>query len=285
MKSKAQLVDQDRNKRTSSLMPFRQAAKAFSALDIAMPIGHVKRETLVRDAQWEMTVEGPEEGRSDWFLLVKEDRDTIGWLSREDLDSALMDSVVPVTPIRIAMTVPARTPLVNMVGLFEYSYFFLLLTGNQITHVVTFQDCDRLPMKTCLFALLMELETAMTETLQDTGVSDENLLARLPEARQKKARELCQLKYPKREPRGRELLLCTTIIDKVTMITADHGLAKKLSDVAAGDVGRILKRAERLRNQIAHGDSIFRVTETPVQLHEMVVQLEQVISTLSSPVE
>ena len=68
--------------------------------------------------------------------------------------------------------VAASTSLLDLPALFLRTYFFFVLTGNEITHVVSFQDMDRLPMKLCLFSLVMELESKLLESL---SMDSENL--------------------------------------------------------------------------------------------------------------
>jgi len=97
---------------------------------------------------------------------------------------------------------------------------------------------------------------------------------------------LYALKYPTEEPKEldrQRLLQCTNLIDKVTMIRKDQGLAAKLNQATSGSAKNLLKTVERLRNHVAHGSSLFEDIRSPQELNQLVTEVEAMISTLSEP--
>lgn len=271
------------------LLPFRKVSRAFKAVDIATLIGSVEKSCTVVDAMIEMG-EGPRKNCSDWFLLVKDGRETVGWLSIEDFPDTSHDTVqdppVPVIPISVDEVVPASMPLLDLLPVFERHYVVLVLTGNEITHVISFEDFDKLPGHICLFSLFAELELAMTTKLDEMLRSAQDPLRWLSEERLAKARVLYGLKHPNENPEvagQHDLLLCTNLIDKITMITKDKGMAAGLDCGAPGSTKKLLKTVEGIRNAVAHGTSLFEKIRSPEQLNNLVAQVEQMISTLSKP--
>lgn len=271
------------------LLPFREVSRAFKAVDIAALIGSVEKSCTVTDATIEMT-EGPERNCSNWFLLVKDGRETVGWLSMDDLvlmsDDIVKDPPVPIIPISVDEVVPASMPLLDLLPVFERHYVVLALTGNEITHVISFQDFDKLPGHICLFSLFAELELEMTTKLYEVVRSGQDPLQWLPEARLTKAHDLYALKHPREDPkavRREDLVPCTNLIDKITMITKDKSMAAGLDCGAPGSAKKLLKTVEGIRNAVAHGTSLFETIRSPEQLNNLVAQVEQMISTLSKP--
>lgn len=193
-----------------------------------------------------------------------------------------------VRPIRINTIIPASTPMLHMLDLFESSETYFLLTDNQITHVVRFEDCDKLSFKLCLLILLMELESAMTDVLMRHGAEEKDLLSRLSENRQAKARELFEFKQKelrKSNPtyvaqRG-DRLLCTNMIDKVTMIEKDPKLVERLSALGASNLHWSMTKLEHLRNEVAHAGSIFKVITTAKELRDVVDLAERATALLA----
>ena len=269
------------------LLPFREVGHAFTAVDIATLIDSCDKNTTIGDASIQMMEESLEERYSDWFLLVKDEERTVGWLCMEDLDNdGTDDGTVPLVPIQVDEVVPSSMPLLDLLPVFERHYAVLVLTGNAITHVLSFQDFDKLPGHICLFSLFAELELEMTARLTRMLLSGTNPLETLPEGRLAKARELYALKYPTEEPKEldrQRLLQCTNLIDKVTMIRKDQGLAAKLNQATSGSAKNLLKTVERLRNHVAHGSSLFEDIRSPQELNQLVTEVEAMISTLSEP--
>jgi hypothetical protein len=265
----------------SRSLPFLSVSSAFTAMDIAERIGIVANGISVGDAN-EAFIDFTMEGYSDWFALVKDGERTIGWLSLEDLvaEDDLGSNTAPVTPISAEELVPSSTPLLDLLPLFEKRRYYFLLTSNQITHMVTFSDLDRLPGKICLFALIAELECRMTEYLLGGSMLGPDPFAPLSEGRLAKARQLYALKYGDREENPGRLLLCTNLIDKVTLLMEDAKIADQLGSVFRDKPKRFLKLMEDVRNEIAHGESILGTLSSPEALNDLVTKVDLMLGVL-----
>lgn len=257
--------------------PYQIVASAFTVLDIAQEITLSVEATDKSQYVFERFAEivgivG------DSICLVHSNQQIIGYLTfANDFGTAQSAGELanPITPDQI---VPASIPLLDLLPLFEEQFFFFVLERNKITHVVSFIDLDKLPMKLCLFSLFMELESMMLERLT-YDFEAEQYISYLPETRLKKAQELCKLKYKTETPE--RLLFCTTFIDKVNIFQSDETLSKYLPFSSMKESNHFFSILEKMRNQIAHSDSIFSVISSPHEMHSFVAKLNEVISSLS----
>lgn len=198
-------------------------------------------------------------------------------------DGRCGDYCTPISPDQI---VPGVMPLLELVPLLKHHPFFFVLTRNVITHTVGFRDLDKLPVKLCLFALLMALEAELIRVFQEED--PQGYLDLLPEGRLKKAQELYELKYKGKlktvppQEQARLTLLCTTFIDKATMLVRSSRLFTALPFVSKSEADQFFTRAQDLRNQIAHSDSILRVVPSAGELDGFVNNLKKITEALSN---
>jgi hypothetical protein len=301
MEKEPRFVDETPAPGVAELMPFRQAAMAFAVMDMSTPLGHVESLTPGDDVGMQLMVEEHNAGRCDYCILAQNGKKTTGAIFFEDLRGhievdedigpgfCLDEDPAVIRPISINTVIPANTPMLDMVDLFASNDTFFLLTGNQITHIVRFGDCDRLPFRMCLLILLMELESAMTSALLRYGSTEETVFARLPEKRRTKARELLEAKQrelkkvnPKYTVQRGDLLQCTYMIDKATMIENDPKLLERLSSLGVDGLHESLKQLENLRNELAHGGAILRIFSTATELRSGVGLAERAIALLAA---
>lgn len=257
---------------------YEVVANAFTVVDIARPIELQAHPSEIGNAVLERLFEFLPD---DQICLVRDDRQIHGWLDyyahcEEDQITEQVGSIAsPISPDQI---VSASMPILVLLPLFEIHHFFFVLTRNEITHTVSFNDMDSLPTKLCIFSLFMELENQMTMLLkEDITIS----LRYLSESRLEKARQLCTVKY-KNETEDR-LLLCTTFIDKANMFQRHWALAESLPFPSKREGQTFFTIVERMRNQIAHGDSIFNVLDTPASLNDFIALVRGLIAWISDP--
>lgn len=261
-----------------SVQTYYIIANAFTVMDIADPLVEQAEATEDAIAVWERLYElAPD----DWFCLVRDNQRIVGYLTFDDEFNpgdrkSVGELANPLTPDQI---VPVSTPILDMLPLFEKHFFFFALDRNDITHVVSFMHLDKLPVKLCFFSLFMELESGMLKRLTHNTLDAERYLRYLSSTRLEKAKQLCKLKY-KRETAER-LLLCTTFIDKMNIFQSDDDLSKCLPFRSKSEGDRFFSTVEKMRNQIAHSDSILSVISNPAEMNAFIVALNAVISSVS----
>ncbi|MBI3761579.1 MAG: hypothetical protein HY260_06920 [Chloroflexi bacterium] len=258
---------------------YETVARAFQVLDIAAPLRAFQPPDAQLGEVWEeLTAEDPV-----GFCLIRDSERIYGFFAFDDdvflapLEGIASDKLTQITPDQI---VSGSMSLLDLISLFRRHYFFFVLTRNDLTHVVSFQDLDNLPVKLCLFSLLMALEAEIVDLLAASG-SIEQHLSLLPEGRLNKAKQLCGDKYGADRITADKILLCTTFIDKKTMLLRSPALSSRLPFQSKNAAERFFKRTESLRNQIAHSDSIFTVLNSPDEFDGFVSELRQVSEALS----
>lgn len=260
-------------------------ANTFTVIDISQLLTvDVSGDTPLEQVQIELMAAAAEpEDEPQWFCLVRDEGRVVGFLALDDdvfyecpLSDTAGQHATPITPDHI---VPASLPLLELVPLFEKHYFFFVLSRNEITHVVSFQDLDALPMKLPLFSLFLEMESEMLALLREQSCGIDECLGRLSEARLSKANKLCRHKYDEVTPERQ--LLCTTFIDKKEMLRGDDALYGTLPFDSKSDGDRFFKTVERVRNQIAHSDSVLSILQSPEELNSFVVRVRAVTDALS----
>ena len=274
-----------------ALSHYRLIANAINVVEIATPLrSSVPSQEQLETVWKEFMMVDP---LVDNLRLVRDDDHIHGYLNLfESFESPLAGTAGErAIPITAGLIVSASTPLLDMPLLFKKHYFFFVLTRNEITHSVSFQDMDKLPMKLCLFSLLMELEARILELLMLNNYGHrsrppiERYLEYLSKERLEKARNLCQRKYGRESPVG--MLHCTTFIDKKQILRRDPEISGMLPFDSKREFDRFFKRVEDVRNQIAHSDSIIAHTDstihtltTPERFHSFVVGLERLVAAI-----
>lgn len=266
----------------SKLIPlnYELIAGAFTACSIAQQIKMLLPPETPVIAAWEMFMErNPDK---DWCCLVRDDKQIYGYLRWDDpifehpLEGSVNEGVSQIKPETI---VPASLPLLELVPLFEISDFFFVLTRNEITHIVSFSDLDKLPFKFSLFSLCMELESLLIELLAIDHSKLRDYLNLLSENRLTEAKRLCALKYKEETPR--RVLLCTNFVDKKEMLMKSSDFKDELPFQSKADAHRFFYKVNHVRNQIAHSDSILPVLGVPCELRRFIDDLSNLIKTIA----
>lgn len=267
---------------------FEVVLNTFTVFDIAVPLTvFVRPDESLEDVSERFLEAQIEQGPDAWFCLILDDEQVVGYLALDsevffpDRESGGFTARQAAEPIGIDQVVPGSMKLLDLVPLFEQHYFFFVLSRNSLTHVVTFQDLDKLPMKLAMFSLFLQLEGLMIDHLSNVSRGIERLFKSLNLRRQDKARELCRLKY--REETAKKLLLCTTFVDKKEMMKVDGLLYDLLRFPSKRKVDRFFHSVEEVRNLIAHSDSILSILESPSSMHQFLTDLQEGIRRLSRP--
>lgn len=303
---------------------FEHIANSFTVKEIASPVLSVNPDWTEVDlarklnypASFDALVIVNEENRHlGYVALSGEVRAAVGLIQLGFVHGKprlLKDIAKPITT---EMLFSSNTPLLDAIPLFKKNQRFFLLTKNQITHTVTFQDVDKLPFKLSLVTLTIELESQILKlfdalSLKCAYADDPMILPKflynLPERKLKLAKNLWKRKYKGESDYGKitnpikqvpwDVLRCTYFSDKVLMLgmlgTASSLLS--LSDLGFSGKKEFSKFSEtirELRNEVVHGGSILRVVERPSQLSEVIKKVRSLsrklhkISTREHPHE
>jgi len=266
---------------------FEVVTNAFKVIDIASPINiELSPEDTVSTAHEEFFFAIDDEMHDDWFALVKDQNRIFGYLAYDgeyfcgdenpiENNTPLLNVVEPITP---EIIVPSTMPLLELIPLFERSYFFFALTRNTISHVVSFNDLDKQPVKLSLFSLLMELETNIIQLLLYSGDA-EKYLSFLPADRIKRIEKFIKPKY---NHDGIEYkLLNTNFWDKGLMLSNFPGFYDQMNYENEDDFKKHFKSIKDVRNKIAHGDSFLKILDKPVKLNKFLINLIKAINVIS----
>jgi hypothetical protein len=261
---------------------YETVATAFQVVDIADPLRtNVPPHYSIVDAFVAIT-EDQIDYPNNWFCLVREAERIHGYIPLDFVPGDEMEYDVSeegsagehCTSITPDQVVAASMPLLDLIPLFRQHYFFFVLTKNDVTHVVSFSDLDRLPVRLCLFSLVMALESSMLDLFSAASTPLEEHLALLPAGRREKAQNLSRLKYKNRRPTSIDTLRSTTFIDKATIVERSPHLSGFLSFESKGKAHSFFTRVEEVRNQIAHSEPIIpRVLQNPEQFDTFVAEI------------
>jgi len=269
---------------------YETVATAFQVADIADPLHTSAPPDWTVEDVLTAILEGQIEEPANWFCLIRDDEKIYGYIAldfatEEDVEhrdevaqAPAVDHCTLITPDQI---VPGSMPLLDLIPLFQQHFFFFALTRNEVTHVVSFLDLDKLPVKLCLFSLVMALEAELINLFSSKLDAIENYLRLLPEGRFQKARDLGQTKYKNGRVTSEQILLCTTFIDKATILVRSPELVNALPFESKRHTEHFFNRAQDLRNQIAHSDSILKVLRTPEEFDGFVSELKKITEAIS----
>jgi hypothetical protein len=259
----------------NQLSHYEVIANSFSIVEISDPIKVIANPNESLETVYEkFTEEEIQNPAENPIILVRDDNRIYGYLDFfDDFDSPKeMLAGEEATPINPDQLVPSAMSLLDLPSLFEKHYFFFVLTQNNISHFVSFQYLDKLPMKLCLFSLFMELEAKMLDLFMLKPEYIETLLHFLSNSRLQKAKALCKRKYKKESPK--RLLHCTTFTDKKRMLIQSCEISKLPFEKHETD--NLFERIEEVRNRIAHSDSIIEFLKTPEVFNKFLSDLRKI---------
>ena len=226
---------------------------------IALTFDH---KTKCADA-WEEWAQFTAETNTDWFdhiAIITEAGAAIGWidcsgLGAEELIEDLLECIEPLT---IGNLISADTPLLDVARLYGPTSpsVFIVIRGNQPAGWIGYQTLLGTPFQACLFSLLLSIELAVNELMENDPAL---AMRKLNERRREYARRIAQLRgYPSKDaqrPSDHQLLRCTTFADKAEVLRKCPATTAKLSSYDEA----LLEKAERVRNSLAH----------PTEAHEL----------------
>ena len=263
---------------------YHTVARSLTVAEIATPI----TQRLSPEQALEDVIKGwMLESEDDWFATVEDETHTYGYLAYDDLlspDERVGCAKDRATPIIVDSLIPATTALLDLPSLFLKHNFYFLLSGNRVTHVVTFRDLDRLPARLALFSLFLELESTIIDlflVLKDlSGNSDlEQYLAKLSPEQLKRAQKTCE-----KNRRGGTLenvLRATTFKDKIDILRQTPAIRDRLPLEDDKQYDCVFDWITKLRNALAHNDSILDIFQDPELLNTFIDLITQMILVLN----
>ncbi len=123
----------------------------------------------------------------------------------------------------------------------------LIVSGCEISGLVSLSDLQRLPVRAALFGIVTYLEIIMAELIRREFEGGQGWLHRLTDDRQQKLK--AEIDKAQRDDDFVEALLFTQLADKITIIRKSPRFA-----FGKGEFERDLKKIQALRDHLAHAN-------------------------------
>lgn len=258
---------------------YELVANNLNVLAIAVPLRiQVPPDETLESAYNKALIEWT---REDSVVLVRDQSRIHGYLTfNDEFFKAELSEMVgnKVKPITCDMLVTSTTPLLEFVPLLQQRPFYFVIDRNEITHIVWFWNVDKAPMQLCLFSLCLELESQILEVLKFHPKGINHCLQNMSPEKMVNAKKVCKQKYTKET--DYYLLMSTNFADRYRMPKAESKIYDSLPFGSHKKTDSFFNRVERVRNQIAHSDSILFVLDTPESFCDFIETCRKIISTL-----
>jgi len=186
-----------------------------------------------------------------------------------DMVKNAAEACEPITP---DMIVSSTTSLFELISMFMDNYFYFVLDRNEISHIVTFNDLDKLPFKISLFSLLIELESSLIDLILSSEIPLHQFILKLSDKRQSEIVKLCIEKYDYYSPYS--ALLSTNFIDKKKMISSNKELMSKLGFTSKTQLNKVFDPVNEVRNRVAHSNSILEYLKTREEINSFIKSVQ-----------
>jgi len=270
-----------------SFVHFEAVARAFTALDIARPLIRVPPDTPMSYG----LPRGPVGYPHDWCWLVADDERVYGYVTEEIMDEEDAAACIGdlAEPFGLRHLVSGSMPLLDLVPRLaeEDSWTLFVLTEQGITHVVTGEEYNSVPVRLCLFALLSELEAEMIHAL----VSRPDLLAqRLGYVPEQQRNDLLRRAdhdstwmglHNADTTRLLRAVNWANLVNKERMLSGDPFSRNLFGFEDPQQAEEFLDLARRVRNKVAHGQHLDEASFellTPQGFAQFVENLRRAIS-------
>jgi hypothetical protein len=151
----------------------------------------------------------------------------------------------------------------------------LIVSGPEISGLVSLSDLQRLPVRAALFAMVTHLEITMAHAIRTEFKQSDDWIGRLSPERQCKARN--KVAEAKSQDTFVDTLLFTEFCDKVTII-------RKSPDFRWSKTGfeSELAQVQSLRNDLAHANDYAPTRDAAIQVCEIVRSMDRWIEWLTA---
>ncbi len=268
-----------------SFTQYKVIAEAFTVLDIARPVIVVPPETRMNYG----LPTGPAGYPHDWCWLVADEQRVYGYLTEEIIAEADPAECVMelVEPLGARSVVPSSMSLLDLIRRLaeQEDWTLFVLTDEGITHVVTGEEYDSMPVKLSIFALLLELEAEMNHMLRS---QPERLNERLgylsPQRREQLTRRCARPRIPFHhwEHANDPLTVIdwANFFDKERMLYSDPMTRGLFQFGSSDEADRFFDLVRRVRNAVAHGRPLTDADEDLVVPEEFATFIHDVRRTI-----
>lgn len=180
--------------------------------------------------------------------------------------------------------VAESTPILTLFDLFNNTKrkWFLVLEGNDVKGIVTIGDLRKAPVRMFLFALVNLIEMHLTKMIREYFLNNfagriKEELSKLIKERLKEAENIHKQKKDNGE--DSDIFDCLQLCDKITIAKKKNEILEKIKiDDSKKKTESGLKRAERLRNRLAHGNDI--VVKSWDEIFKIADFMEQILTNM-----
>src|SRR3972149_4353113 len=171
----------------------------------------------------------------------------LGFVARDDLESGLVEEHLK--PLTADQLISDSTPLPSVLAFLKDKERAFVLIGPQVRGVVTQADLNKPPVRVYLFGLISLLEMHLAFWIR-AAYGDESWQRVLKNPRLDAAKKV----QADRQTRNQDasLLDCLQFCDKRDLVVASDDLRNQLNLKSRNEARSLLKRAEHLRNNLAH---------------------------------
>jgi len=152
-------------------------------------------------------------------------------------------------PMTANLLIADATPLPIVLSVMKSKERTFVLAGPEVGGIVTRADLNKPPVRVYLFGMISLLEMHLTFWLKE-GYPNDSWSGELPPTRLEKAQKLLADRRSRRQDTG--LLECLQFCDKRDLILGRPILRDKLGAEPKAKAHQFLKRAEALRDLLAH---------------------------------
>jgi len=204
----------------------------------------------------------------------------IGWVATESLKSGCVeDHLQPLTSDQL---VSDATPLLTVMKVLRARPYTFVLVGTEVAGIVTRADLNKPPIRVYMFSLISLLEMHLGFWVR-VEYPDDSWHAQLPKKRLAAAAKV--LEQRRRRKQNPFLAECLQFCDKRDLVIAKEELRTRLALGTKAGASRFLKRAEDLRNVLAHSQRDLADGTSWEQVINLIEWVEAVVHTSDQQVE
>ena len=176
------------------------------------------------------------------------------------------------SPIVDEDIMPAETPLLKAFDALAFKRRFFLKEGNQITHIVTQSDLDKIPMRLAMIGFISVWETFLRDLVKLEVPDWEQSLS---QKRIQIARQLFELKTARNEEI--DLIQCLQLADLGSIFSKKQRFKRFLPSSNREQYDETVRNIGKLRDALAHSQAII-----PFSWKEIHLQLSFIRASITS---
>jgi hypothetical protein len=182
---------------------------------------------------------------------VRRDGWVIGFVLTDELGPGLCSNYTH--PLDQAVVLADSTSLIELTQAMKDNSWVLVRLLGEVSGVVTRSDLQDPPVRMWLFGMITVIELRFQKMIEERFESEE-WIRYLSPARQEKARAM--LEERQRRSQKSNLIDCLQFSDKAQIVARDETLRRQAGFVSRHRADETIKRLEKLRNNLAHSQSI-----------------------------